>query len=267
MKTRVHSFAFEVFGVGLRLESPSKELLGDVTGTVTNFFPGGVKVCAAPRSLQHRVFFSGAGKNFRVESELGAIDIRKDIQDVEKFVRTMVRVIIARNAPEHLFIHAGVVSVNKRAIVIPGDSHCGKTTLVAEFVKSGAEYYSDEYAILDKLGRVNPFPKPLSMRGIDGPEVQTDVHIKSLNGSQGRRKLLPSTVLFTSYQRGARWRPSELGPGDGILKLIPHAIAFAERPQFSLPLLQKGFKNAQFFESPRGDAGRFVVGFLETLDK
>jgi hypothetical protein len=31
---------------------------------------------------------------------------------------------------------------------------------VAELVRAGATYYSDEFAVLDSRGRVHPFPRP-----------------------------------------------------------------------------------------------------------
>src|SRR5262249_26128145 len=71
---------------------------------------------------------------------------------------------IAERAPARIFVHAGVVGWRGRAIVIPGRSYSGKSTLVAALVRAGATYYSDEYAVLDSRGRVHPYPKPISLR-------------------------------------------------------------------------------------------------------
>src|SRR5581483_1001800 len=43
-----------------------------------------------------------------------------------------------------VFVHAGVVAWRGRALVIPGPSNSGKSTLVAALVAAGAAYYSDE---------------------------------------------------------------------------------------------------------------------------
>jgi hypothetical protein len=51
-----------------------------------------------------------------------------------------------------------------RAVILPGRSMSGKTSLVAALVKAGATYFSDEYAVLDKLGMVHPYIKTLSLR-------------------------------------------------------------------------------------------------------
>src|SRR6266480_317696 len=78
-----------------------------------------------------------------------------------------VQLTVAEHAPRRVFVHAGVVGWNGRAIVIPGLSHSGKTTLVHQLVRAGATYYSDEYAVLDERGRVHPYARPLGMRSAE----------------------------------------------------------------------------------------------------
>ncbi len=74
----------------------------------------------------------------------------------------------AEMAPNRLFVHAGVVGWQGKAILLPGRSYSGKSTLVAALLQAGATYYSDEYALLDARGRVHPYPKPLSLRSPTG---------------------------------------------------------------------------------------------------
>ena len=64
---------------------------------------------------------------------------------------------LAERARNRIFIHAGVVGWQGRAIVIPGRSFSGKSTLVAALLQAGATYYSDEFAVLDGRGYVHPF--------------------------------------------------------------------------------------------------------------
>src|SRR5690348_11129110 len=56
---------------------------------------------------------------------------------------------VATLARTRLFVHAGVVGWRGGAILIPGRSHTGKSSLVAALLALGATYYSDEYAVLD----------------------------------------------------------------------------------------------------------------------
>src|SRR3954447_3175217 len=70
----------------------------------------------------------------------------------------------AFRAQDCLFVHAGVVGWQGKAILIPGRSFSGKTTLVKALIEAGATYYSDEFAILDRQGLVHPYPLPLALR-------------------------------------------------------------------------------------------------------
>ena len=76
--------------------------------------------------------------------------------DMQRFVAEM--------AHRRVFVHAGVVGWQGKAIIIPGRTFTGKTTMVAELVRAGATYYSDEYAVFDLQGRVHPYARPLGMR-------------------------------------------------------------------------------------------------------
>jgi len=121
-----------------------------------------------------------------------------------------IRSHVALNAPAHIFVHAGVVAVDGRALVLPGPSFSGKTTLVAALVRAGATYLSDEFAVLDADGRVHPYPKPLSIRR-HGGWAQTDVPAAAL-GAASRAARARSRCWRTRFRRGAgrprRWRRS-----------------------------------------------------------
>jgi len=64
---------------------------------------------------------------------------------------------------EHLLVHAAVAAVDGRAVLLPGRSGAGKTTLVASLALAGWRYLSDEVAPLDPLGMVHPYPRPLAL--------------------------------------------------------------------------------------------------------
>ena len=115
-----------------------------------------------------------------------------------------VRFSVAELTDRRVFVHAGVVGWKNRAILIPGKSFAGKTSLVAELVKAGATYYSDEFAVLDSQGLVHPYHKPLSLREPGGCGKQTS----------SRRNWRARGIQ--AYARGAcigervqAWRPLE----------------------------------------------------------
>ena len=62
-------------------------------------------------------------------------------EDVVQWLCQDIDNTVAQRSRQMLFVHAGVVGWRGLAIVIPGRSHTGKSTLVAELVWRGAVYY------------------------------------------------------------------------------------------------------------------------------
>ena len=120
---------------------------------------------------------------------------------------------VALHAPAHVFIHAGVVCVGDAAIVIPGSSFSGKTTLVAELVRAGAMYYSDEYAVVDAEGMIHAYPQPLSLR-LPGSE-RVGVPVRLPDSQIGTEPVHAGLIVVTRYQDGVKWRPAGCAPGQG----------------------------------------------------
>jgi hypothetical protein len=127
------------------------------------------------------------------------------------------RMFVAEHARRRVFVHAAVVGWTGRAIIIPGESMSGKTSLAAEFVRAGASYYSDEYAVFDERGRVHPYAKPLSIRSIADGYRQTDYPVEAFGGRAGSRPLPVGVVLITKYREQARWRPRVVSLGMGAM--------------------------------------------------
>jgi hypothetical protein len=184
---------------------------------------------------------------------------------LERF-ESHLQLFVAEWARRRVFIHAGVVGWNGKAIVIPGRSFSGKTTLVAELVRAGADYYSDEYAVLDTRGRVHPYPKPLAIRE-NGSEEQTKYTAESFGGSIGARPLPVGIIVVSRYKTGARWRPRELSAGQSALELLSNAVPARTKPGEALAVLQKVVSNAPTVKGVRGDAGKAAASILRKLDE
>src|SRR3989442_922981 len=59
----------------------------------------------------------------------------RDLEPVLQSLKSELRHTVAEFAPRRVFVHAGVVAWRGRAIVVPGRTFTGKTTLVAELVR------------------------------------------------------------------------------------------------------------------------------------
>ena len=174
--------SFKAYGVrvGVRVNDPAAmDRLGE-------HLPPGWKPAAAP--IVERLYSLVVA---RAASRPGLRRFNVLYGDTERLVRSTepdqvfeslesnVQLYVAEKARRKVFVHAGVVSWRGRTIIIPGRSLSGKTTLVGEFVRAGATYYSDEYAVLDASGRVHPYPKPMSVRE-PGSQMQKRASMQSL---------------------------------------------------------------------------------------
>ena len=171
---------------------------------------------------------------------------------------------LAQHARNKLFVHAGVVSWHGKAIIIPGRTLSGKTTLVKELVAAGATYYSDEYAVFDERGYVHPYPKPLSVRQ-EGGERPKQCSIESLGGRSGKKPVPVGLVVLTQYQTEGRWRPRAVSAGQSALALLDNTIVARERPDFALKILHRVTPNASTIKSKRGAAHEVAGALLHHL--
>lgn len=167
-------------------------------------------------------------------------------------------------AHRRIFVHAGVVEWQGRAIVIPGRSLSGKSTLTAELVRAGATYYSDEYAVLDERGRVHPYARKLGLRS-PGSDEQTKVRAEALGGTVGVKPLPIGTIVVSQYETGARWRPRRLSAGQGALEVLANTVPARTRPEQSLTSIQQAVTNATIFKGRRGEAKETAELILKAL--
>lgn len=172
---------------------------------------------------------------------------------------------VASLARRRLFVHAGVVGWRGRAIVIPGRSGSGKTSLVAAMVRAGATYYSDEYASFDPFGRVHPYPKPLFVRGEGGTRLKR-YPVEAFGGRTGTAPLHVGMIVVAEYQPGVRWRPRALSPGHSLLALLSNTVLARIRPDFALDTLRRVTPGALTLKGKRGEAREVVGPLLKQLE-
>jgi len=184
-----------------------------------------------------------------------------DAEDLFEAFESDLNNFIGQSARRRFFVHAGVVGWRGRAIVIPGRSYSGKTTLVKEFLRYGATYYSDEFAVLDGRGCVNPFAKPLAMRE-ETTQKQSKVSATELGVETGVKPLPVGLLLFTHYQSSARWHPRAISPGRAALGLLANALSARGQPEQTLTFLQRAVRGARILNGVRGEAKEVVRAIL-----
>jgi hypothetical protein len=164
-----------------------------------------------------------------------------------------------------LFVHAGVVAWKDWAILLPGRTLAGKTHLVAELVRAGAAYFSDEYAVLDEDGWVHPFAKPLSMRP-SLTAAQKETPVEEIGGAPSREPLPVGLVVMSQFREGARWRPKRLTAGQGVLEMLDNTVSARQSPDRAIDILGRVASGATVLKGKRGDAAAMTRSILDAVE-
>ena len=192
-------------------------------------------------------------------------DFKEDF-GFERFLNAAIRAHIAAMSKSWVFLHAGVVEWRGKAIVLPGHSHKGKTTLVSELIRLGAGYMSDEYAVMDSAGLIHPFERDLGVR-FDPLEGPMPVDPAQFGGIRVTDPIEAGLILFTGFVENGEWRPETMTLGNGILESVPEVIPFTFNTEFVLKVLNTTFKRAIIVRSDRGEARDTAPRILEFFDK
>src|SRR5438552_890985 len=190
----------------------------------------------------------------------------RDVDEVFERLESDLRLFVAEVARHRVFVHAGVVGWKGRAIVIPGRSYSGKSTMVAELVRAGATYYSDEYAVFDSRGRVHPFPKPLEIRDT-GNSQQTKFDVDRFGGVTGTKPIPVGLIMVTEFKAGSSWRPRELSAGKAVLALLSNTVSARRQPEKALTILQKVAAEARTLKGVRGEATKILPSLIGKMEK
>ncbi|MEJ7860031.1 MAG: hypothetical protein WKF90_00205 [Pyrinomonadaceae bacterium] len=268
MSKIVHQIFIKVYGVKICIETNKKAFLKELKNEITRILP--VKVEFINSQISDHTFYIEVSEGekyelYKNEKSLGQM-LKSDVLVV---FDSRLRLTVGEFAVSKVFLHAGVVSWKGEAIVIPANSFKGKTSLVAELVKKGALYYSDEYAVLNRDGCVEPFPKQLSLRGIVNEYAQVDRTVESLGGRKGTKKIPVGMILLTEFKpqlSTKKWKPRLLSPGRGVMEILPHTISIRNDTKLALNVLNKIASRAIIAKSKRGEAKEFVdllINFFE----
>ncbi|HEV7798240.1 MAG TPA: hypothetical protein VGO73_08800 [Pyrinomonadaceae bacterium] len=236
------------------LPSEWESLSSSVVDRIYSILVGGKGQPARVRRLNHLY-----GDHLRLARSF-------DLDSVFETFESDLRLFVAELATHRVFVHAGVVGWKGQAIIIPGRSYSGKSTLVAALVRAGATYYSDEYAVLDARGRVHPFSKPLELRE-EGEFGQTKITAAELGGHSGTKPLPVGLVLMTQFKSGAQWRPRKLTAGKAVLEMLFNTVSARRSPEKALATLERVTTQAEVLKGVRGNASEVAPAVLRRVEE
>jgi hypothetical protein len=175
-----------------------------------------------------------------------------------------VQHMVAEHSRQHLYLHAAVIGWRGRAVLLPGRTCAGKSTLALALARAGATYFSDEFARIDTCGLVHPFPRPFSLRSVNGRTLvwpdKEGIEIASAPCPIG-------AIVVTHYHPNDTWRPSRLSPGLAMIELLRNTVAVRSDPAKALRCASVLASGAVTIRSPRGDVEAAVPQLLQSLDR
>jgi hypothetical protein len=240
-------------------------------------------VCARPAELLDRlrpllpperkpIPISSASTTFSLEAEgeehvarhgREVIGRSSDLTQLLDHLEGALKLYVAEMARTRLFLHAGVVGWKGQAIVLPGRTFAGKSTLVRALVEAGATYYSDEYAVLDRRGRVHPYLAALSERT---PKGRVRVPAGALGVSGPPPPLPIGLVADLQYQAGRRFSARRIERGAAVLLTLQNAVAVRRRPKATLAWLSRALFAATTLNGIRGESHQTVPRLIAYLE-
>jgi hypothetical protein len=166
---------------------------------------------------------------------------------------------VAESSPDAVFVHAGAVAVDGRGIVLPGPSGAGKSTLTEALVRRGAEYFSDEFAVIGDGGLLWPLPSWLSLRLPGGDRFVDPATVGTV-----AREPVPVAVVALAVYEGDRPVAVEAFEGGGaVLAVLGHTLSLRTHPASTMRRVRELAERAQVVSMERGEVDAAIDRLLE----
>jgi hypothetical protein len=253
----VDGLVLRAFGRTVAVHAPKDVLTDFADGLPPAYAPTG----ATP---ERRWRLRTTASSWTVEADDEFVFSSSDRQVASAALQSDVELWVAEHARARIFVHAGCVASDGRALVLPGRTLSGKSSLVAALVRAGATYYSDEFAVLDSAGIVRPYARKLSIRPYDG-SVTKRVPVEELGGKVTRQRASVALVAALRFSPELGWSTQPLSRGEAILKLMDNTVAAQSRPRAMLTALERATAEAQCLSGTRGDADEAAARLLAML--
>jgi hypothetical protein len=201
---------------------------------------------------------AGAAAHFRISVNYGVLAAAPDLDTAAQAVAVDLQTFLVAAASDVTFVHAGVVGVGGRAVILPGASRAGKSTLVAALLRAGATYLSDEYAVVRSDGRVEPFARPLVLRNQEGERV---VDPTAFGARTADAPLPAGVVLFAHFAPGGAFSPIRISGATAVFKLLSHSPGAQATPIETIARL-RALAAAPAWTTARGEADETAAALI-----
>ncbi len=210
-------FGFECYGVKIAIRADDSNLRSSFVKSL----PRAGNVCDydSEKNVVSLITKASAELNGLYYNDEVAMEFEQIKDTLWEYIGEKVLFILAINSlPSKFYIHAGAVGWNDFGVLLPGFSRAGKTTLTRDFIKAGADYFSDDCVILDNKGYLYPFPRPLAVRTDSDERLIREAAYYGAKTAEDKMKL--RLILFTEFEENSQWSPEPLTRGQAVMELM-----------------------------------------------
>jgi hypothetical protein len=186
---------------------------------------------------------AGAGGWDRVESTLGLFS--------------------AEHLSDRVAVHAAVLVADNRAIVLPGTTHSGKSTLARAARQRGLLVLGDEYAIVDVAsGSVQGWPRPLRTRRPGGVDRTPLDETEQASALEDHPVAIIAALTYST-------NPPSIQPAaraDMVVEVLLNTVCAQTRPEASFRAAMALTNTATLLAGTRGESDPTLDLLLGQLD-
>ncbi len=218
----VHGFGITAFGWRVAILADCERTRAVLDRYLFPWLPR----CAAPLAEEGAIFqVLPAEEGFEVRDGGRTVAHAATLETLVPLLQGLLDEGIVHRLTGMVAVHAGAVAFGGSAILLPGPSHAGKSTLVAELVRRGCVYFSDEYALIDDLGLAHPYPRAMMLR--NGLVEARPFLASEWNVEVGRGPAPVRLILALEHAADSAWNIRRVPQSEMLLMLLkntPHSV-------------------------------------------
>lgn len=241
---------------------------------------GSMFVDAAPRSgamRRYRIGPAHSGRGYRVTTDGKQPVGFSRLPDLLFHLDKDITIALQIERPDLYFLHAAVVALGERAVVLAAPSGSGKSTLALALAHDGFDYVSDELAPIDPLRRmVYPFPHALCLKAPPPAPYRLPTRLlragkrlyvpaESLGGRARTASLPIAAFAFLRRVREAGPSCRRISPGAAAAHMVANALNALAHPDAGLGVAASLGQSVPCFEldtAHLGDACQAIRAIL-----
>ncbi|MGK2949782.1 MAG: hypothetical protein ACSLFP_14520 [Acidimicrobiales bacterium] len=173
-------------------------------------------------------------------------------------VESELALFAAERLADLVAVHSAVLVAGGRALLVPGPSRAGKSSLCLAAAEAGASVLSDEYALVDPAtGLVTGWPRQVRQRLADGTTALHDLVVAS-------EPVLVGLVAVVHHDAVAEPHLEEIRSADTVLELLANTVCASSRPHLALDAALAVARAASAVKGTRQEA---LPALRELLDR